>query len=97
MRTEDITSVTHHRDRLRDHLNQVKSTGRPLFITNRSGQTEAVLIGPDAYDQLMEELELARSLKAIDQGMTDAQADRGKDFREAVEGIADQLGLDLKS
>jgi len=97
MRTEDITSVTHHRDRLRDHLNQVKDTGRPLFITNRSGETEAVLIGPATYDQLMEELELARNLKAIDQGMADAQTDHGKNFREAIHGIADQLGLDLKS
>lgn len=96
MKTEDITSVTQHRDHLRDHLNQVKSTGRPMFITNKSGETEAVLIAPDTYDRMVEELELARSLGVIDRSMEAVKAGRGKDLRQAVLDIAGELGLELK-
>ena len=97
MRTEDITSVTQHRDRLRDHLNQVQQTGRPMFITNKSGQTEAVLLAPQAYDRMMEEVELARSLAMIDRSMKDVKAGRGKEFRKAIKAIAADLGLELKA
>jgi len=96
MRTEDITNVTQHRDRLRDHLNQVKRTGRPMFITNKSGQTEAVLIAPETYDRIMEEVALSRSLAMIDRSMEDVKAGRGKDLRQAIKDIAADLGLELK-
>ncbi len=95
MRTEDITSITQHRDHLRDHLNRVRETGRPMFITNRGGETEAVMLSAKRYDTMMEELELARSLAMIDESMKDVRAGRGKELRQAVRDIADELGLTL--
>ena len=96
MRTQDITSVTQHRDHLRDHLKQVTETGRPMFITNRGGKAEAVVLSAESYDGLMEELELARSLAMIDRSMEDIKAGRTHDAKEAIQGIAKKLGLELK-
>ena len=42
-RSSDITSFTEHRQHLRDHLQQVRETGRPLYIT-RNGKTEAIVL-----------------------------------------------------
>ena len=95
MRTEDITSVTQHREHLRDHLNQVKKTGRPMFITNRGGRTEAVVLSAERYDDLMEEVEMARSLAMIDRSMEDIRAGRTHDAKQAIRDIADELNLQL--
>lgn len=96
MRTEDITSVTQHRDHLREHLDRIKETRRPMFITNKRGETEAVIMAAETYDDLMDELEQARNLTKLDAGMEDAKANRGKDYRQAIRDIAGELGLDLQ-
>lgn len=94
-RTTDITSITEHRQHLRDHLNQVRTTGRPLFITT-NGETEAVVLSPEAFDALAEKAELAESLRMLDRGMEDAQAGRGRPLEDAVREIASELGLKLE-
>lgn len=94
-RTTDTTSVSDHRSRLKDHLRQVNETGRPLFITT-NGETEAVVLSPAAYEKLMNEADLARSLSMLDRSMEDIEAGRVRPGREAVEGIAEELGLPLK-
>jgi prevent-host-death family protein len=65
IRTTDITSFTDFRSRLRDHLDQRKATGRPLFVTT-NGETEAVVLSPSAFDELMDQADLARSLALLD-------------------------------
>lgn len=96
MRTEDITNVTRHRAHLRAHLQQVRQTGRPMFITNKRGETEAVLIGPESYDRIMEEVALSRSLTMIDRSMEQVKAGRGKPLRQAIQDIAAELGIELE-
>lgn len=93
-RTTDITSFTEHRQHLRDHLNQVRTTGRPLFITT-NGETDAVVLSAEAFDELAEKAELAENLRMIDLGMEDVRAGRGRPLKDAVREIADELGLKL--
>lgn len=95
MRTKDITNVTQHRDHLRDHLNQVKETGRPLFITNKSGETEAVIMAAATFDELAEKAALMDSLAMIDRSMEDIKAGRTYDAKQAIREIAVELGLKL--
>lgn len=96
MRTEDITTVTHYRKNLRDCLNKIKDTGRPMFITNQSGDTEAVMISSEAFDRMMEKIELADSLSRIDRSMEEIKAERTHDAKQAIRAIANELGLTLK-
>lgn len=95
IRTSDITSVTEHRQNLREHLDRVKRTGRPLFIT-ANGEAEAVVLSPMAFDALMEQVELAKSLEVLDRSMAEVRAGRGRPLKEAVREIAAELGLKLE-
>jgi prevent-host-death family protein len=95
VRTEDITSFTEHRAHLKDHLRQVNTTGRPMFITT-NGETEAVVLSPAAYDKLAEEAEHARSLVMVEQSLADIQAGRVQPAKEAIDEIAAEFGLTLE-
>ncbi len=93
-RSTDITSFTEHRKHLRDHLRQVKETGRPLYITT-NGKTEAVVLSPEAYDALADKAELAESLAMIDRSMENIAEGRTQAAKPALKRIADELGLSL--
>lgn len=93
-RTSDITSFTECRRNLRARLDQVRSTGRPLYVTNR-GEADAVILSPEAFDELAEKADLLESLQSLDRGIEDMEAGRGESLEAAVRGIADELGLDL--
>jgi len=93
-RTTDITSFTEHRKHLRDHLRQVRATGRPLYVTT-NGQTDAVVLSPEAYDTLADKAELAESLALIDRSQDDIRHGRTRPAKTAIEDIAKDLGLKL--
>ena len=94
-RSTDITSYTEHRRRLRDHLLQVRETGRPLYITT-NGKTDAVVLSPQAYDELADKAELADSLAMLDRSAADVRNGRVKPSKPALRKIADTLGLKLE-
>ena len=93
-RSTDITSLTEHRKNLRDHFRQVRETGRPLFITT-NGETNAVVLSPEAYDALADKAELAESLAMIDRSMEDIRTGRTQPAKPALKKIADELRLKL--
>lgn len=94
-RTTDITSFSQHRRRLRQHLDQARVTGRPIFITSK-GEPDGVVLSPEAYDSLVEKAELADSLVMLDRGMEDYRKGRTRPLKEAVVDIAEGLGLNLE-
>ena len=93
-RSSDITSFTEFRAHLRDHLNQRKTSNRPLFVTT-NGETEAVVISPSAFDELMDLADLGRSLTQLDQGMEDVKAGRTRPAKKALRQIARELRLKI--
>ena len=93
-RSTDITSFTEHRQHLRDHLNRVRETGRPLYVTT-NGETHAVVLSPEAYDALADKAELAESLARIDRSREDIAERRTQAAKPALKKIAEELGLSL--
>ena len=93
-RSNDITSFSYHRQHLRDHVQHVRETGRPLFVTN-NGETSAVVLSPEAYDKLADKAELADSLALIDRSAEDIGGGRTRPAKSALQEIADELGLKL--
>ena len=93
-RSTDITSFTEHRKRLRDHLEQVRRTGRPLYITS-NGATDAVVMSPEAYDDLADKAELVESLVRIDLSLEDIRDGRTTPAKLALKKLAGELGLKL--
>lgn len=59
---EDIKPVTEFRANSAALIEQVRRTGRPLVLTQR-GQTAAVLLDPERYEALLEELEMLRDIE----------------------------------
>lgn len=94
-RTTDITSFTDHRKHLREHLDRVRESGRPMYITT-NGQTDAVVLSPDAYDALADKAELVESLHLIERSMEEVREGRGQPFGDAIRAIAEELGLTLE-
>lgn len=93
-RTTDITSFTEHRQNLREHLNRIKETGRPLYVTT-NGETEAVVLSAKAYDELADRADLAETLAMIRRSEADIKAGRVSDAREALRKIAKKHGLSI--
>lgn len=93
-RTTDITSFTEHRQNLREHLNRLKETGRPLYVTT-NGETEAVVLSAKAYDELADKADLAETLAMIQRSEADIKAGRVKPFREAMRDIARDFNITL--
>ena len=75
MKTSEITTFTDHRENLRRDLDRVRETGRPLLVTT-NGKACAVVLSPEAYDQLLEDAEYARNIQRIRESMQ--QFDEGK-------------------
>lgn len=94
-RATDITNFTDHRQHLREHLSQLRKTGRPLFITT-NGKTAAVVLSPEAYDTLADKAELAESLALLDRSAEDIQGGRTKPAKAALRAVAKKLGLKLE-
>ncbi len=93
-RSTDITSFTEHRRRLRDHLEQVRRTGRPLFVTS-NGATDAVVMSPAAYDALADKAELLEALAQVDRSSVDIREGRTTPAKPALDKLAGELGITL--
>ncbi len=63
---QDITSLSEFRAELKRCIEQVQHSKRPMVITQR-GQSAAVVLDVEAYDDLMEELETLRDIHTATQ------------------------------
>lgn len=52
-RAQDTCSLTDFKQNAQEHLERLRSTGRPEVLTV-NGRAEAVLMTPEAYDQLVD-------------------------------------------
>ncbi len=94
-RTTDITTFSDLRQNLRERLDRLKKTGRPLFVTS-NGEPDAVVLSPEAFNELVENAERAADLESLDRGLVDLKAGRVRDLRAGVRGIARKQGLKVK-
>jgi len=60
-----------------------------------AGETEAVVLSPSAFDELMNQAELAKSLAVLDRSMEEVKAGRGQPLKQAIREIAAELGLKI--
>lgn len=94
IRSEDIQTYSEVRANFAEVLKRVRETNRPTFITNH-GKTAGVLLSPEAYDALAEQVEFAETVASLRRGIAEAEARKGRDYREALKDIAAKLGLNL--
>ena len=93
-RTTDITNVTEHRQKLRQHLDRVKKSGRPLYIT-ANGETKGVLLSAEAYDELADRADLAGTVGMVRRSEAEIAGGRSVSAREGLRSIARKRGLSV--
>ncbi len=60
--TRDIQPVTEFRANAAQFIEQVRETGEPVILTQH-GRSAAVLLDVDAYEAMMDELDLLRDVR----------------------------------
>lgn len=94
--TDDIRKLSDFRQNATSHLDHLAQTGRAEVLTV-NGEAKGVVMAPQTFERLMEEVELARSLATIDRSIDDIDAGRTKPAKQALRDIAKRLGVDLSS
>ena len=92
IRTTDITSFTEYRKRLKEHHSMVKETGRPLYVTNK-GETEAVVLSPDAFNELLDLAELAKLAEMAAQSEAELNAESVVEAKESYRRLVEKNKL----
>jgi len=90
----DTKSLTDFNRNSREHVERLKQSGKPELLTVK-GEAAVVVQDAAAYQELLNEAEYARSLKAVRAGMAAHKRGGGVDFLEALEAIADEHGVKL--
>jgi PHD/YefM family antitoxin component YafN of YafNO toxin-antitoxin module len=91
----DIHSLTDFQRNAREHVERLKQTGKPQVLTV-NGQAELVVQSAQAYQQLLEDAEFTRSLKALRKSLQEAHRGEGLPARQIMEELARQQGFKLE-
>lgn len=94
IRTDDIRKLSDFRQNATAHLDRLAQDGTAEVLTV-NGEAKGVVMAPATFDELANKAALIDSLALIDRSMEDVKKGKGEDFRDAIRGIADQLGLQL--
>jgi antitoxin YefM len=71
--TRDIQPVTEFRANASQFIRQVRETGEPVILTQH-GKSAAVLIDVEAYEALLEEVELLRDVRSAEEEVAAGRA-----------------------
>ncbi len=93
IRTNNIHSLTEFRRNAKDHLDRIARTQEHEVLTV-NGEAKGVVLSPESYDQLIEEAQYARNLKALRHGMEDIQKEKTIPAEDVFAQMRNILGMD---
>jgi len=92
IRTDHTQSVTDFRANYAQVLERLDTTGDAEILT-QNGQARAVILSPKAFDELMADAELARTMAMIRQSEAELSAGKGRQADDAfAQGRARLMG-----
>lgn len=91
IRTDTIHSLSEFRKNAAAHLKRLAETGGAEVLTV-NGKAEGVLMSPETFDRLMEDVELARSIRLIQASEQAAKDGKVAPIQDAIQRVKDQLG-----
>ncbi len=94
VKVTQIHSLTDFQRNTKVHLKRLKETGTAEVLTV-NGQAEVIVQSPQAYQQLVDDAELARSLRVLQKSLEDAKAGRVKPAKAFLEALAGKYGIVL--
>jgi PHD/YefM family antitoxin component YafN of YafNO toxin-antitoxin module len=94
VKLKDIHSLTDFARNAKTHVKRLKKTGKPEVLTV-NGEAEVVVQSASSYQQLVDDAELAHSLRVIQKSLEEIRQGRGRPMREFIESLAAQHNIKL--
>ena len=91
----NIYSLSEFQRNTRDHISKLKASGAPAVLTV-NGQAEVVVQSAEAYQKLLDDQSLLKSLRSVSRGMEQAKRGEGRSMREFLEILGNEHGISLK-
>jgi PHD/YefM family antitoxin component YafN of YafNO toxin-antitoxin module len=91
----NIHSLSDFQRNVKDHIRKLKKSGKPSVLTV-NGEAEVVVQSAAAYQKLLEDRDLADSIRGISRGLEQAKRGEGRAMREFLEALAIEHGMPLK-
>ena len=89
----EIHSLTDFQRNAKDHIMRMKKTKRPLVLTV-NGKAEVIVQDKESYQKILEDLETAQTLLAIQQGLDDLRQGKTKPARQFLEELRKELKIE---
>jgi PHD/YefM family antitoxin component YafN of YafNO toxin-antitoxin module len=80
---EDIHSLTHFQRNTKEHLERLKTTGRPEVLTV-NGKAALVVQDAGSYQKLLEALERVEALEGIRRGLKSMKRGEGRPLKDVL-------------
>jgi PHD/YefM family antitoxin component YafN of YafNO toxin-antitoxin module len=88
----EIKSVTEFQKNIKTYVQKLKGSRTPMVLTV-NGKAELVVQDAETYQELLDELERARFVAAVNKGIHEMEAGLGRDAGEALRELRDKLAL----
>jgi hypothetical protein len=91
----DIHPVSDFTRNTKKYVQRLKKTGHAEVLTI-DGEGEVVIQSTEAYQKLLDAVELAETLPILRKSLEEAKRGEGRPARKVLEEIAASVGLELK-
>jgi prevent-host-death family protein len=92
---KSIQSLTDFKRNTTEHLKELKKTRRPLVLTV-NGKAELVVLDADSFQEFLDKIEYAESVREIREGTESFEKGEGKPAREALIELAKRHGINAE-
>lgn len=89
---KSIQSLTDFKRNTTEHLERLRVSRRPLVLTV-NGRAECVVLDADYYQHLVDRIEYAESVRAIQEGIDSFARGEGRPADEALAELARKYGI----
>ena len=86
----EIKSVTEFQKNIKSYVHQLKGSRVPMVLTV-NGKAELVVQNAETYQELLDEVEKARFIAAVNKGIQEMKAGLGVDAKQALAELRAKL------
>lgn len=89
---KSIQSLTDFKRNTPEHLDRLRKSGRPLVLTV-NGRAECVLLDADSYQDMVDRIEYAEEVRAIQEGIDSVAKYGARPADEFTKEMAEKCGF----
>jgi len=89
---KSIQSLTDFKRHTNVHLDRLRKSGKPLILTV-NGKAECVVLDADSYQAMVDRIEYAEEVRAIQEGIDSVAKYGARPAREVLKELKEKYGL----